>query len=216
MATRRKFLVSSLAAGVMTAGCVGSSGSSGKPKLSESPVGKGIDDEPSLGADITKADAGIVMFSDPSCPYCEKFHEKTFPKLKKKLIDPGKIGYVYRTYPKVKPWGTDAVLALESVYKRDESVFWDLRDYYYSNPGLSVLTEQTTRKFLKKTDVNGDGVIADMKSKKYQKNVEEDSDVARDQDMTTIPSYAIIRDGRVHTKTHGVSSYSNMKTLLGV
>lgn len=181
------------------------------------PAAVGVTDEPTLGPAIDEAEAGIILFSDPSCPYCGDFHEKTFPELKEKLIDPGTVSYVYRTYPKVDPWGERAIYALESVYRRDKDLFWQLRDHYYENPGMSALTEKTTRTFLEENgDVDVDGVIDDMEQRTYRESVLEDMDAAREADMTTIPSYAIVKDGEVRTTAHGVSSYQNIKTMLGV
>lgn len=181
------------------------------------PSAVGVADEPTLGPKPWEAEAAIIVFSDPSCPYCQDFHEKTYPKLKKNLVDPGTVSYVYRTYPKVDPWGETAIYALESVFRRNEAVFWELRDHYYENPGQSVLTEQTTRQFLEEnSDLDVDGVIEDMNQQTYSESVEEDLNAARKADMTTIPSYAIITNGEVRTTAHGVSSYQNIKTMLGV
>lgn len=181
------------------------------------PSAVGIEDEPMLGGKPWETDAALIMFSDPSCPYCGMFERNVFPELKQKLIDPGTVSYVYRTYPSVKPWGERAVQALESVYRRNEGLFWALRDHYYNNPGESVLTERTTRSFLEEHgDVDVDAVITDMKQRAYQGAVDEDMNAAQAADMTTIPSYAIVVDGTVRTTAHGVSSYENIKTMLGV
>jgi protein-disulfide isomerase len=181
------------------------------------PSAVGVVDEPTLGPKPWEAEAALILFSDPSCPYCQDFHEKTYPKLKKNLVDSGTVSYVYRTYPKVDPWGETAIYALESVYRRNEEVFWKLRDHYYENPGKSVLTEQTTRTFLKEnSDLDVNGVIEDMNQQTNSESVEEDVHAARQADMMTIPSYAIVTNGEVRTTAHGVSSYQNIKTMLGV
>ena len=41
----------------------------------------------------------IVEFSDYQCPYCKRFHDETFPAIKSKYIDMGKVKFVYRDYP---------------------------------------------------------------------------------------------------------------------
>lgn len=103
------------------------------------------------------------------------------------------------------------------MYRRNEDLFWALRDHYYNNPGESVLTERTTRSFLEEHgDVDVDAVITDMKQRAYQDAVDEDMNAAQAADMTTIPAYTIVVDGAVRTTTHGVSSYENIKTMLDV
>jgi len=53
-----------------------------------------MDDDPVMG----KADApvAIVEFSDYQCPYCNVFHRKVLPLLKKAYIDTGEVKFVYR------------------------------------------------------------------------------------------------------------------------
>ena len=55
------------------------------------------DDDAYLGE--RTAPVTIVEFSDYECPYCKSFHEETFPQLKEKYIDTGKVKFVYRDYP---------------------------------------------------------------------------------------------------------------------
>jgi protein-disulfide isomerase len=51
----------------------------------------------SLGA----ADAPVILFefADYQCPFCRRFHENSFPELKAKYIDTGKVRYVVRDMP---------------------------------------------------------------------------------------------------------------------
>lgn len=55
------------------------------------------DDDAVMGSD--DAPVTIVEFSDYQCPYCNKFHVETFPQIKEKYIDTGKVKFVYRDYP---------------------------------------------------------------------------------------------------------------------
>src|SRR5690554_935145 len=53
--------------------------------------------EMSLG----KADAPvtIVEYASMTCPHCANFHKTTFPELKKKYIDTGKVRFIFREFP---------------------------------------------------------------------------------------------------------------------
>ena len=42
---------------------------------------------------------GIVEFTDYQCPFCKRFHDQTFSKLKAQYIDTGKIQYIIRDFP---------------------------------------------------------------------------------------------------------------------
>lgn len=56
-----------------------------------------LDNSPALGT--RKATVGIVEFSDYQCPFCGRFHARTFMLIKQKYIDTGQILYVYWDYP---------------------------------------------------------------------------------------------------------------------
>jgi len=50
---------------------------------------------------IGKADAPvtIVEYASMTCPHCAHFDETTFPELKKRYIDTGKVRYIFREFP---------------------------------------------------------------------------------------------------------------------
>ncbi len=57
--------------------------------------------------------ASVVMveYFSPTCPHCDTFHKRMFPKIKKKYIDTGKIAYVSRIFIGNKQDFDAAVLA---------------------------------------------------------------------------------------------------------
>lgn len=46
-----------------------------------------------------KASVTVVEYASMTCPHCADFQEKTFPDIKKKYIDTGKIRYIFREFP---------------------------------------------------------------------------------------------------------------------
>ena len=50
---------------------------------------------------IGAADApvSLVEFTDYQCPYCKRFHERSWPELKRKYVDTGKVRLVVRDLP---------------------------------------------------------------------------------------------------------------------
>ena len=50
-----------------------------------------------LGDD--KAPVTIVEYASLTCSHCASFHEKTYPELKKRYIDTGKVRFIFREFP---------------------------------------------------------------------------------------------------------------------
>src|SRR3981189_1497324 len=41
----------------------------------------------------------IIEYASMTCPHCSHFHETTFPELKKRYIDTGKVRFIFREFP---------------------------------------------------------------------------------------------------------------------
>ena len=54
-------------------------------------------DGQALGA--VAASLTLVEFTDYQCPFCKRFHDRSWPELKAKYIDTGKVRYVVRDLP---------------------------------------------------------------------------------------------------------------------
>ena len=46
-----------------------------------------------------KAPVTIIGYASMTCPHCAHFQETTFPELKKRYIDTGKVRYIFREFP---------------------------------------------------------------------------------------------------------------------
>lgn len=46
-----------------------------------------------------KAPVTIIEYASMTCPHCANFQETTFPELKKRYIDTGKVRYIFREFP---------------------------------------------------------------------------------------------------------------------
>jgi protein-disulfide isomerase len=63
----------------------------------------------SLGS--ANAPVTIVEYASMTCPHCAHFHETTFPELKKKYIDTGKVRFIFREFPLDQLAAAGAMLA---------------------------------------------------------------------------------------------------------
>ena len=72
------------------------SGPSGEVPMADLLVPGPLGDEIQGQAD---APVTIVEYASMTCPHCSHFHESTFPEMKKKYIDTGKVRFVFREFP---------------------------------------------------------------------------------------------------------------------
>lgn len=181
------------------------------------PVAEGLADEPTLGPDPWAADAALVTFSDPSCPYCREFETETFTQLRDDYVDSGELAFVYRGVSVVQPWGENAVNALEATYERDESAFWSLRkEMYHNHSRFEEGTASAAVEFLaEETDFeNPDVVKSEVYNRTHADAIREDERVMDDCDIDGVPGFVFIRDGEVVTTNTGTISYSTAESLL--
>lgn len=88
-------------------------------------------DDPVLGS--LKAPLALVEFSEFQCPFCRRFHDETFPKLKEAYIDTGKLRYVFRDFPLVAmhPHAKPAAIAAHCAGRQD--AYWGMHDALFAN-----------------------------------------------------------------------------------
>jgi protein-disulfide isomerase len=60
--------------------------------MAPSPLGDQV--QGSADAPVT-----IIEYASMTCPHCAHFHETTYPELKKKYIDTGKVRFIFREFP---------------------------------------------------------------------------------------------------------------------
>jgi len=71
----------------------------------EAPAQVPMDDlmKPSALPDMVMGDANapvtVIEYASMTCPHCAHFQETTFPELKKRYIDTGKVRYIFREFP---------------------------------------------------------------------------------------------------------------------
>ena len=46
-----------------------------------------------------KAPVTIIEYASMTCPHCASFHTTTYPELKKRYIDTGKVRFIFREFP---------------------------------------------------------------------------------------------------------------------
>ncbi len=89
-----------------------------------------IKDSKSLGS--TDAPVTVVEFTDYQCPYCLRFVQQTFPKLKEEFIDTGKVRWVVRDLP--LGFHKNARKAAQAAYcAGEQGKLWEMRSILFTN-----------------------------------------------------------------------------------
>ena len=115
---RRKFI-----GGVLAVGAGGLSGCAGGVGRQSAPVGLLMADGAPVMAELMKpsplgekslgsptAPGVIIEYASLTCPFSYKFHLDTYPRLKKELIDTGKVRFILREFPIGRAAGTAAII----------------------------------------------------------------------------------------------------------
>jgi protein-disulfide isomerase len=85
----------------------------------------------------------IIEYASMTCPHCAHFHETTYPEMKKKYIDTGKVRFIFREFP------LDALAAAGSMLARCagkdkyfpmlETLFSQQREWVVQKPLVPML-----------------------------------------------------------------------------
>jgi protein-disulfide isomerase len=71
------------------------------PAAGEAPLAELMAPGPLGEQALGNADAPvtIIEYASMTCPHCAHFHETTYPELKKRYIDAGKVRFIFREFP---------------------------------------------------------------------------------------------------------------------
>ncbi len=77
----------------------------------------------------------LVEFSDYECPFCRQYFRQTFPEVRRRLIDTGKIRYISYHFPleRIHPGALAAAVAAECAGTSGK--FWDMHARIFGSGG---------------------------------------------------------------------------------
>lgn len=143
------------------------------------------DDDPSIGPD--DAPITIIEFSDYQCPYCQRWHEQVFLRLRAEY--PDTVRFVYRDFPltSIHP---EAVPAAEAANCADEQdAFWDYHNALFSNQ--YELSSQAYTNYASDLGLDVESFEACLTSGKYNDEVMADFSYAANLGVQSTPTFFI-------------------------
>jgi protein-disulfide isomerase len=82
---------------------------------------------PEMALGKPDAPVTIVEYASMTCPHCANFHATTFPELKKRYIDTGKVHFIFREFP-LDPLAAAAFMLARCTGKDDSDRYFALVD----------------------------------------------------------------------------------------
>lgn len=147
-------------------------------------------DAPRLGS--ASAPVEIVEFADFQCPFCERFQQQVYPKLKAEFVDTGKASFVYQDFAFL---GTESVrAALAAKCAKDQGKFWEYHDYLFakqSGENEGAFTDQKLRSFASALQLNQNSFNACMQQSKHEAVVKAETASGQALGITGTPTVLI-------------------------
>ena len=134
----------------------------------------------------------VVEFGDFQCPFCGRFRNTTFPILKEKYIDTGKINFIYVDLAFLGQESKDAAEAAKCAYEQGK--FWEYHDELYKNQkgkNSGAFSEINLKKFAKDLNLNMSQFEICITDNKYDEYIEDEANLARRFGADVTPSLFI-------------------------
>ena len=130
----------------------------------------------------------VVEFADYQCPFCLRFTKTTFPLLKKKYIDTGKVRWVALNLP--LPFHKDARKAAQAAHcAGEQDRFWEMRELLFRNPQKLDAENLPVHAATLSLDVNA--FNACLQSDRHLADIDQDAKDAKAVRLTGTPSFII-------------------------
>ena len=130
----------------------------------------------------------VVEFADYQCPFCLRFTKTTFPTLKQKYIDTGKVRWVALNLP--LPFHKDAQKAAQAAHcAGEQDEFWEMRELLFNNP--KKLDKENLPAHAEALSLDMKAFNACLQSDRHLAEIDQDAKDARDVRLTGTPSFII-------------------------
>jgi protein-disulfide isomerase len=130
----------------------------------------------------------VVEFADYQCPFCLRFTKTTFPLLKTKYIDTGKVRWVALNLP--LPFHKDARKAAQAAHcAGEQDKFWEMREILFRNP--QKLNTENLPAHAATLSLDMEAFNSCLQSDRHLAEIDQDAKDAKAVRLTGTPSFII-------------------------
>lgn len=164
---------------------------------------------PEAVAYLGDPNAPVVMieFADYGCPYCVRHHEETFPEIKARYIDTGKVFYMFKDLPIITKQGPN--IAQATLCAAEQGNYWDMHhEMFVRSPDWKASDDasvETYRNTASELGLDPDALEACVKSEQFASEVLADRDQGINLGLRGTPGFLI--NGVVLTGAHPMSTF---------
>jgi protein-disulfide isomerase len=87
-----------------------------------------------------QAPVTLIEYSDFTCGFCRKFFQETWPRLRSKYVETGKVRFLYRDFPRANR-GPGLQMALAARCAGAQGRYWDMHDRLFAHAGETGTAE---------------------------------------------------------------------------
>jgi len=144
-----------------------------------------VDDDPAFGPE--NAPITIIEFSDYQCPYCKRWFDDVYAKLKEAY--PDQVRFVFRDFPltSIHPEAQPAAEAANCA--NEQGVYWEYHDKLFG--GGEELGQAAYEKYAGQLSLDMTRFKQCLAERRYQKEVEADLDYAANLGINSTPTFFI-------------------------
>ncbi|MDY6766479.1 MAG: DsbA family protein [Candidatus Nanohaloarchaea archaeon] len=215
-------------------------GSSGDTQPSPSPSGtqgtqggsqdsqvsvSGIDfkNDPVIGS--SDAPVTVVAWEDYQCPFCQRFEQNAFPKIKKNYIDTGKVRFVFKDFAFLGSDSTSGSVASQCVWRqvgdsspaawsRWKNAMFDNQDGENSGWGSQDDIIAMTRN-VSGVDASQLESCMNSNAQAIQQELSTDKSQGQNAGISGTPGFVVYADGSdTGTKIVGAQPYSRFQSVI--
>ena len=180
---RRSFLRIAAASGLVAAGALTAPGPARSQAAAAAvPIGELMVEPklPDIWLGAKDAPVTIIEYASMTCVHCAAFHQETWPTLKSKYIDAGKVRFVLREFP-LDPLATAGFMLARCVGPEKRNAIVDLLFTQQKNWAFVPKPVEALESTVKQAGITHDAFEACLKDQKLYDQVNQERDKAGQQ-----------------------------------